>query len=284
MILHTNRGELALLVDTFCRVWEAGGQATLTTTTKDGQVQANLELQLGHPADARPGAPRVQERLSAGTSSTPLHPGHPGAARRPRHRGPAARAKNRTRAALYQAAKAGAGLAEAASASPAGVATPSLPQTGQVGPSTPTAPAASSPTSDSVVTTTLPSITVPVMTPSTTSVATSVPDVATSPSPGTASTTFNGPVFGPSLPFLWSAALVSKNELPRKCDRCEFSSNSMYELRVHREKKHRLWECLRCDETFHNQRSFDKHNNGPEKWFHDCDLHPFAQEDWQFLL
>ena len=78
----------------------AGGQATLTTTTKDGQVIANLELQLGHPADARPGAPGVQQRLSAGTSSAPP-PGHPGAARRPRHRGPAARAKNRAPAALH---------------------------------------------------------------------------------------------------------------------------------------------------------------------------------------
>ena len=112
-MLHTNRGELALLFDTFCRVWGAGGQATLTTTTKDGQVQANLELQLGHPAEARPGAPsKVQQRLFTGKSSAPP-PGHPGVARRPRHRGPAARAKNCARAALHQAAKAAAKLAEA---------------------------------------------------------------------------------------------------------------------------------------------------------------------------
>ena len=135
-MLHTNRGELALLVDTFCRVWGAGGQATLTTTTKDGQVQANLELQLGHPADARPGAPGVQHRLSAGKSSAPP-PGHPGAARRPRHRGPAARAKNRARAALHQAAKARADLAEAASASPAKGAPPSAPSAGPAGPPPP---------------------------------------------------------------------------------------------------------------------------------------------------
>ena len=133
-MLHTNRGEFALLVDTFCRVWGAGGQATLTTTTKDGQVQAKLELQLGHPADARPGAPGVQHRLSAGKSSAPP-PGHPGAARRPRHRGPAARAKNRARAALHQAAKAGADLAEAASALPApSSAPPAVP----AGPPSPT--------------------------------------------------------------------------------------------------------------------------------------------------
>ena len=128
MILHTNRGEVALLLDTFCQVWGAGGQATLTTTTKDGQVIAKLELQLGHPADARPGAPGVQQRLSAGTSSAPP-PGHPGAARRPRHRGPAAKAKNCARAALHQATKASAAQAEAASALPAEGASLSTPPT-----------------------------------------------------------------------------------------------------------------------------------------------------------
>ena len=128
MILHTNRGELALLLDTLCQVWGARGQATLTTTTKDGQVIANLELQLGHPADARPGAPSVQQRLSAGTSSAPP-PGHPGAARRPRHRGPAAKAKNCARAALHQAAKAIAVQAEAASTLPAEGASLSTPPT-----------------------------------------------------------------------------------------------------------------------------------------------------------
>ena len=128
-MLHTNRGELALLFDTFCRVWGAGGQATLTTTTKDGQVQANLELQLGHPAEARPGAPsKVQQRLFTGKSSAPP-PGHPGVARRPRHRGPAARAKNCARAALHQAAKASAVQAEVASALPAEGASLSTPPT-----------------------------------------------------------------------------------------------------------------------------------------------------------
>ena len=104
-MLHTNCGELALLFDTFCRIWRAGGQATLTTSTKDGQVQANLELQLGLPAAARAGAPSPQQRLSSPSSA----PGHPGATRRqPCHRGPAAKAKSRARAALHQAAKAAA--------------------------------------------------------------------------------------------------------------------------------------------------------------------------------
>ena len=101
-MLHTNCGELALLFDTFCRIWRAGGQATLTTSTKDGQVQANLELQLGLPAAARAGAPPHEQRLSSPSSV----PGHPGASRcKPCHRGPSAKAKSRARAALHQAAK-----------------------------------------------------------------------------------------------------------------------------------------------------------------------------------
>ena len=116
----------------------------MTTTTKDGQVQANLELQLGHPAEARPGAPsEVQQRLSTGKSSAPP-PCQPGAARRPRHRGPAARAKNRARAALHQAAKAAAALARVG-ASPSPLAE-------GVSPSTPEAPLSSISTPASVLT------------------------------------------------------------------------------------------------------------------------------------
>ena len=54
-MLHTNRGELQLLFDTFCRVWGAGGQATLTTTTQGGELKANLEIQVGSPCSPRPG-------------------------------------------------------------------------------------------------------------------------------------------------------------------------------------------------------------------------------------
>ena len=49
-MLYTNRGELQLLFDTFCRVWGAGGQATLTTTTQGGELKANLEIQVGSPS------------------------------------------------------------------------------------------------------------------------------------------------------------------------------------------------------------------------------------------
>ena len=98
-MLHTNRGELQLLFDTFCRVWGAGGQATLTTTTQGGELKANLEIQVGSPSSPRPGAPPTSQR-------------HPGAVahrrRRPRHRGPAAKARSRARAAAHQASLAAA--------------------------------------------------------------------------------------------------------------------------------------------------------------------------------
>ena len=111
-MLHTNRGELQLLFDTFCRVWGAGGQATLTTTTQGGKLKANLEIQVGSPSSLRPGAPPTSS--TAFSSSQRLIPGHPGAVahhrrrRRPRHRGPAAKARSRARAAAHQASLAAA--------------------------------------------------------------------------------------------------------------------------------------------------------------------------------
>ena len=80
-------------MNTYCRIWEAGGQATLTTSTEGGELKAKLEIQLGSPAAPRPGAPSATS-------------GHPAAAHRPCHRGPAAKARSRARAAAYQAKKA----------------------------------------------------------------------------------------------------------------------------------------------------------------------------------
>ena len=57
-MLHTNLGELNQLYDTFCRVWAAGGQATLTTTSQGGKKTAKLELELGQPTVRVP-APRL---------------------------------------------------------------------------------------------------------------------------------------------------------------------------------------------------------------------------------
>ena len=103
-MLHTNQAELNQLYGTFCRVWAAGGQATLTTTSLGGKVTAKLELELGQPTEARPGAPPHHHLRSATPFSSHGAPAS-GAARRPCHRGPAAKAKSRARAAANQASK-----------------------------------------------------------------------------------------------------------------------------------------------------------------------------------
>ena len=115
-MLHTNHGELCRIFDTFCRVWRAGGQATLTTSTEGGLLKANMDIQLGPSTAACPGAPPLRQTASASTFSSPA-PGHPGAGqrrRRRRHRGPAAKARSKARAAAHQASLA---AAEASSAS-----------------------------------------------------------------------------------------------------------------------------------------------------------------------
>ena len=110
-MLHTNHGELLRIFDTFCRVWRAGGQATLTTSTEGGLLKANMDIQLGPPTAACPGAPPLHlQRQTAwtSTSSSVPAPGHPEAGnrrhrRRRRHRGPAAKARSNARAAAHQA-------------------------------------------------------------------------------------------------------------------------------------------------------------------------------------
>ena len=130
-MLHINQGELNQLYDTFCRVWAAGGQATLTTTSLGGKVTAKLDIELGHPTDARPGAPPPHLRTAKAFSSQHGAPAS-GAARRPCHRGPAAKAKSRARAAAYQAAKAAAAAASVSSAQQTEPeSTPSTPAPGE---------------------------------------------------------------------------------------------------------------------------------------------------------
>ena len=109
-MIHTNHGELLRIFDTYCRVWKAGGQATLTTSTEGGLLKANLDIQLGWPSAACPGAPPPHLVRPTAWSSSPSStsaPGHSGARsclqrRRRRHRGPAAKARSNARAAAYQ--------------------------------------------------------------------------------------------------------------------------------------------------------------------------------------
>ena len=90
-MLHTNQAELNQLYGTFCRVWAAGGQATLTTTSLEGIVTAKLEVKLGQSTGARPGAP---PHLCTAKAFPFQHEAPAsGAVRRPCHRGPAAKAK-----------------------------------------------------------------------------------------------------------------------------------------------------------------------------------------------
>ena len=89
-----------------------GGQATLTTTSLEGQVTAKLDIKLGHPTSARPGAP---PRTANALTSQHQAPVSGAAHRRPCHRGPAAKAKSRARAAAHQAAKAAAAAAPVSS-------------------------------------------------------------------------------------------------------------------------------------------------------------------------
>ena len=119
-MLHTNHGELALIFDTFCRVWGAGGQATLTTRTEGGKLLANLELQLGFPAASRPQPLHPRQQRSKFAS------GHPEAAQHRHHRGPAAQAKSRARAAAHQAALAASSAAPSAATSDAPSVTPAV--------------------------------------------------------------------------------------------------------------------------------------------------------------
>ena len=129
-MLHTNQAELNQLYGTFCRVWAAGGQATLTTTSLGGKVTAKLELELDQPTNARPGAPSPPHLRSATTFSSHGAPAS-GAACRPCHRGPAAKAKSRARAAAYQAAKAAAAAATVSAAQESeSESTPSTPSSG----------------------------------------------------------------------------------------------------------------------------------------------------------
>ena len=90
-------------MDTFTRVWSSGGQANLSLETKDCQMWAKLDLQLG-PADGhRPGPPVARERAGAkpwNHQEQPSH--HPPPKRR---RGPAARARDEQRRQAWLAKK-----------------------------------------------------------------------------------------------------------------------------------------------------------------------------------
>ena len=225
----------------FMRVWNLGEDASFHLETTKGHVTMAFSCKLGLPSAPHP---------------IPTFPSPPPAKVKPHHRGPAQREKNRQRAALYQAAKV--------------VQKPAAPAVTS---------SLSTPATVSVVTTAPSQITATVITPTTTSpVTTSTPVVVSSssltiqetiPSPCTTSTSSAGPVNGPSIPFIWIAAILTEKDVLKNCDRCQFSDHSLDQIRLHRQEKHRIWECLKCAESFHNKRSFVLHS---------CVLHPFSEK------
>ena len=77
----------------FMQFWSLGAEATLNLTTSGGTVKVEFNCTLGQP-----GAPHSLPPSSGAPFAPPPH--------RPRHRGPAARERNRLRAARHQAAQA----------------------------------------------------------------------------------------------------------------------------------------------------------------------------------
>jgi hypothetical protein len=95
---HSSYGELRQLFETFKRVWGSGGQASLHLHTQDGRSRATLNIELGPPADPRPGAPvvggeRPGPRHGPQQQQQHLQPRQ----QRPRRRGPSARARDAAR-------------------------------------------------------------------------------------------------------------------------------------------------------------------------------------------
>ena len=91
MSARLNSQFLYASVSEFIYVWALHGNSSLSLTTSNGQATVSFNCTLGHP-----GAPHSHPPT---LSSSPPH-------RKPRHRGPAERERNRQRAARHQAARA----------------------------------------------------------------------------------------------------------------------------------------------------------------------------------
>ena len=117
---HTNRSELNKLFDHFCLLWAEGQHATVQIQSLgNGKARAKLEVELGKLGEIFPADPAGFQRGTprGGARRQPRHhqqdflpvPDHPGkTGNRRRHRGPAAIARSKERAAAYQASLAAA--------------------------------------------------------------------------------------------------------------------------------------------------------------------------------
>ena len=112
-------GELAVLMEVFHRVKEAGGSAKLTLLTRGGKVNAKLDLELGA------GLPSSSLPAADSTSPLPTSPAALRPASGQRKRSKAARRKAKARAAAHQAS-----LANGPDASSPPTAQPTAPASG----------------------------------------------------------------------------------------------------------------------------------------------------------
>ena len=236
----------------FVRVWDLGEDASLHLETTKGHATMAFNCKLGPPTAPHP---------------IPNFPPPPPPAQRPRHhRGPAQREKNRQRAARYQASKCEHAAATA-------VTSPTI-----------------LPTTASVVTNSIPTTTFLVSTPITTVPVTTSSTTASPVLPSASSRTAD-PAVAPSLnmcfenrvkvygfPFALVPELKNRTDRKLPCDKCPFSDTwlitrtlSMETLRIHRQEKHRIWECLCCGTAFTNSIDFKKHIDKKN-----CVLHRFG--------
>ena len=92
---HTNYGDLRQLFETFTQVWGSGGQASLHLHNQDGKSRVTQNIELGPPADPRPGAPVVHGERPGPNHGPQQHLQQ--RQQRPRRRGPATRARDAAR-------------------------------------------------------------------------------------------------------------------------------------------------------------------------------------------
>ena len=186
----------------FLGLWATNGKASLAMETNNGFTNINFSAQLGHP-------------------SSPPHPRQQPAPAKPRHRGPAERAKGRERAADHQA-------------NPAAAV---LPKTSSL----PTTPITSTPISSTMAAASLPSSSLtqpPIISPSTFATNTSssltaaavTPAIVTSPPPAECQATP-----APRVP--WKPG-ETQTDCMLKCDAEGLLFNSMCDLRKHLKMAH----------------------------------------------
>ena len=211
----------------FLGIWAVRGEASLSLKTKDGVTTIAFSHSLfGHPED-------------------PLHPppAPTGTSRqRRRRRGPARRERDRQRAARHQAAQAG-----APPVSPPPGGTFQCDQCDKLF-KTESGLKIHKGKSHKLQSPTPVTTSAPVVASSS-----SITTPASISSPVTTATPLTEPVFGPSIPFIFSTTQIFRQtELPLKCDKCQFSCDPLIVMQNHRKEKHRLWECRRCGDSYTN--------------------------------